>query len=111
MEAMIYPPYCDLCEVMFSSPSEHDASTAAGFFFRKLTEKAKSGENSLKLIILGPSRPRIEYLGGRHRVRLLIKCVFNKQFREVLRAAAVETGSKKEFSKVGVSVTPDPEGT
>ena len=107
--AMIYPPYCDLCEVMFSSPSERDAGTAAGFFFQKLKEKA--GENSLKLIILGPSRPRIEYLSGRHRVRLLIKCVFNSRFREALRAAVVETGSKKEFSRVGVNVTPDPEGT
>lgn len=80
-KAMIYPPFCDICEISFSGPDKIKTETCAADFFDKLKQKNQTIYNNQKMIILGPLAPRVSKINNYYRSRLIIKCINNSEFR------------------------------
>lgn len=106
---MIYPPYCDICQLGFVSEEKQAASDAADTMFRLL--KALSGEESrVRMIILGPSVASVPKVSGRYRYRLIIKCRNNADFRNLLSRALLSFSKTPEGKKATVFADINPEG-
>ncbi len=104
-KTMIYPPFCNLCEISFQSTKEEKASLSAMRFTEKL-KKAVTGEyKDIKIIALGPMPERIYKVNNKYRYRLIIKCKNNSEFRKMLSELLTEFSTEKENS--GVVAIPD----
>jgi len=81
-KALIFPPYCDICMVGFSSHNESSVRTAAEKFFGALKAEADRAKD-IPVIMLGPT------MNGRinnsYRAKIIIKCRNSVPFRTMLR--------------------------
>ncbi|MCM1523254.1 MAG: primosomal protein N' [Ruminococcus sp.] len=84
-QAMIYPPFCDICVIGFSGTEEKDVRSAAEKFAAELAEKISVSDKKMPVRVLGPSKCALERLGGRYRYRIIIKCRNNSDFRSFIR--------------------------
>lgn len=80
----LYPPYCDICSVGFTSLYQKAVKEAAlrfGAAFKKIAEEEFS---ELPLRVFEPCEPSIEKIAGKYRFRLLIKCRQSKRFSQLM---------------------------
>lgn len=81
-KALIFPPYCDICMVGFSSHNESSVRKAAEKFFVALKAEADRARD-IPVIMLGPT------MNGRinnsYRAKIIIKCRNSSPFRDMLR--------------------------
>ncbi len=81
-KALIFPPYCDICLIGFSSYNETALKKGAQRFCQLFKERT-AGEKNIPVIILGPT-----YNGRFNNVfrgRIIVKCRNDKAFRNILR--------------------------
>lgn len=104
-KAMIYPPYCDICSVMFISEKEEKALISSKNFLSRIKEIIETKYNNQKIIVLGPMPPKVSKINDKYRYRLIIKCKNSKEFRSMIAELLIEFGKNKEFSSV--SIVPD----
>ncbi len=102
-KALIFPPYCDICLVSFSSLSESHCTAGAQRFLEIFTKKMKTA-GDMPLVLLGPTKSGIGRIGGRYRSKLIIKCKSTKQFRALLNDTIIAAYADKTFSDVLFSV-------
>lgn len=86
-KALVYPPFCDLCEIGFSGISENEVSQYAQNVFDYIVKLNKDNFPEQKIIILGPMTPRVSKVSGNYRKRLLIKCKNSERFRLMIKTA------------------------
>ncbi|MGN0666582.1 MAG: primosomal protein N' [Huintestinicola sp.] len=98
--ALIYPPFCDVCVVGFSSPLDKCASAAAELFAAMLKEGISSSTEKMPIRVLGPSKCVFERINGKYRYRLIIKCRNNSTFRSFIGDIWKRASKKREFSNV-----------
>ncbi len=65
-----YPPYCDLCQLMFSSESEETAENASRQAYEKLCDGLDEKDKSL---VYRPQAAPVRMESGKYRYQLLIK--------------------------------------
>lgn len=70
-ELMSYPPFADIVQLLFTSPSEEKAEIGAQYFCDAYRELAGPELGSR---LLGPAKAHIEKNRGRYRFQALIKC-------------------------------------
>lgn len=99
-KALVYPPFCDLCEIGFSCESEKDVNEAAQRFFDKIVELNKAEFKEQKIIILGPMPPRVSRINGNYRRRILIKCKNSVRFREMINIALADCQSDRKSNVI-----------
>ncbi|MBP0985798.1 MAG: primosomal protein N', partial [Oscillospiraceae bacterium] len=88
-KAHLYPPFCAMCSVVFSSGKENDARASAYRFEKKLSQVF--GENpSVPVRIMNPSPLRVVLVNGSYRWRILIKSRGDRAFRECLARCLTE---------------------
>jgi primosomal protein N'' len=88
-KAHLYPPFCSMCSVVFSSGKENDARASAYRFEKKLSQVF--GENpSVPVRIMNPSPLRVVLVNGSYRWRILIKSRGDRAFRECLSRCLTE---------------------
>ena len=92
---MLYPPYSDLCQLIFSGEDPKETLDTADRFKERLMEVMTEGK--LPMSGIGPAPCRMAKVGGRYRFRLLIKCRANAAFRAVLRQVLDEMKSHKRI--------------
>lgn len=98
-EAMLYPPFCDMIVVGFTSLIDKDCSAALKF--RDMLEKRWQSEYSdIPLRVLGPARYVISKVNGRFRWRLILKCRNSPRLRELMELTLKEAGADKAFGRV-----------
>lgn len=103
-KAMLYPPFCDICTVLFISQSEAAAGKSAKYFF-DLIVKAVSGEyGGVALKVMGPIKPRIDKINGKYRYKLTIKCKNNIKFRKMMSSLIIEYHTKPKKPNAAISV-------
>ena len=102
---MTYPPYCDICAVYTQSVFKEEAHNAIKQIFGKIREMINNEFSDVKEIILGPSPSGVAKVNNRYRFRMIIKCKYNKRFREMLKNA-VDIKTKKDVT-VSVDVNPE----
>lgn len=83
---MIYPPYCDLVQVVVTADSINLAKQAAFAFFEQL-KLALAARPKVKLIVLGPSPASVIKVSTRYRYRLILKVRNSAAFRALIRDA------------------------
>ncbi len=95
---LIFPPFCDLCMIAFSSSDEKETAAAAMKFRDLLKDQTEKQGSSMPVIILGPtSGGRIN---GSYRAKIIMKCRNNKAFRGMLRLVMLEAYKLREFRNV-----------
>ena len=82
--ASVFPPFCDIVTITFSGEIENDVLNAVKQFGIGLDETAKSEYPEAKFILYGPFRNDVYKIAGRYRMRYLIKCVNNKDTRNMI---------------------------
>ena len=108
-QAMLYPPFADICVIGFMSKNEKKTYNVGLEFFKILTLLAKEKYKNIPLRILPISEALIKKVSGRYRYRILIKCKNNKMFRNLI-SESIKTFSKNSFNKyvsMFVDINPD----
>ncbi len=100
--ALIFPPFCDICMIVFSS-SDESALELAALKFRDLISSAVSGKGKkMPVIILGPTS--CGRINGSFREKIILKCRNDTVFRDMLRAVMRLAYRMKEFGNVSFSL-------
>ena len=105
-KASVFPPYCDIVTVTFSGEVENDVLNAAKNFGNGIDSAAKGTYSDVKFILYGPFRTDVYKVGGRYRIRFLIKCKSNKRTREMLSLLVKEYMSGLKGVTLSVDVNP-----
>lgn len=108
-KAMVYPPYCDICSVMFVSSDEIKALSCSKAFLDELKNLTVEKYSDVKIIVLGPIPPRISKISNKFRYRLIIKCKNNVKFRSLIKELMIKFGRNSKFSSVSIAVDINPE--
>ncbi len=103
--AMLYPPFCDICNIGFSGGQDVGTRESANRFVSLLYVKATDGmENAVTLRVLGVTEAPLHRLSGRFRYRVLIKCHCDHAFRTLLAQTAKEFLSARENKGIALSI-------
>lgn len=103
-KALIYPPFCDICTLEFSSPIESCADKASKTFLELISSSISSGQINVPIRVLGPSKCIYEKINGKYRYRMIIKCKNNQQFRDYIGQFYKKTFKMKEFANVQTTI-------
>lgn len=95
--ALIFPPFCDICLLVLSSPDEKAVGRAAELFFGML-KNAADGRRDIPVILLGPTDGG--KIGGIFRRRIVVKCRRSPVLRDMLRGVMREAHRRGEFKGV-----------
>lgn len=107
-KALIYPPYCDLCDVVFSGENEHHTFMAAKCFYDRIIALVESEYKGMRLIAFSPVCPKINKMNNKYRYRILLKAKNTKAFRSLISNLLIEFGKSKTFSDVGLYADMNP---
>lgn len=105
--ALLYPPFCDLCEIGFTGVSGKDVSEGASAFAGMLAE-ARKNQQRMPLRVLGPSPATVAKLNGRFRYKILLKCRDTKPFRAMMAALLTQYGRSREGRRAAAFVDMNP---
>lgn len=108
-KAMIYPPFCDICSLLFVCENEVKSLAAARDFLEGIKRKITVEYAEQKVIILGPVPPRVSKISNKYRYRLIIKCKNNRNFRKMISELLIEYGKNKKYNDVSFIADINPE--
>lgn len=108
-KGMIYPPYCDICSVLFVSTDEIKALNCSKAFLDELIKLTSDKYGDVKIIVLGPMPPRVSKISNKYRYRLIIKCKNNRKFRTMIKELLIKFGKDSKYSSVSVIADINPE--
>ncbi len=108
-KAMIYPPYCDICSILFVSTNEVKALDCSNAFLAELKKLTVESFKDIKIIVLGPMPPRISKISNKFRYRIIIKCKNNRRFRAMIKELMIKFGKDSKYSSVSVVTDINPE--
>ena len=80
----IYPPFCTMCQVAFTSDKEIAAAKDSARFLQ-IIQKLSAKLEGLPLVVLGPVPFSVSMVNDVYRYRLTLKCKNTKKFRDFLR--------------------------
>lgn len=106
---MVYPPFCDLCVIGFSSEKEGTVYSCANEFLNMLKSIHSQEFNDLNIIVLGPVTPRVAKIGGKYRQRLIIKCRISKRLRELVENLLKIFEKNTKYKDVSIYAELNPE--
>lgn len=107
--AMIYPPFCDICEAGFICTNEVKALNTAKDFLAQIRDLTAGKYADEKIIVLGPMPPRISKINNKYRYRLIIKCKNTKRFRSMISELLIKFAKDKKYNDVTLTVDINPE--
>lgn len=86
-KTLVFPPFCDITTVTFSSEDENSLSKAADLFFNKLKSQTKNEFNDVKTVIYGPFDTPVYKIRGNYRKKIVIKHKNNRRYRQMMSEA------------------------
>ncbi len=104
-KAMVYPPYCDICQISFISENYSKAYSSAVSFLDSVKESVSKDFSDVKLTAFGPVQPRVGKISNKYRFNITVKCRNSKRFREMISNNLVSF--MKNTNNNGVTVTAD----
>lgn len=107
-KAMVYPPYCDICKIGFSSEIEAKTFDASNAFLQALIKKNDSAAQQ-KLIVLGPLSPKISKVNNQFRQKIIIKCKNSSVFRSLISDTLKEVSGRREYKNVNMFAVINPD--
>ena len=104
-KTMVYPPYCDICSIMFSGEQNNKSYQCSKLFFDMLKNAVTTDYGDVKINVLGPIQPRVSKISNKYRYVITVKCKNNKRFRQMM--SDTMTAYMKNSSTNGVTLTVD----
>ncbi len=83
-KSMVYPPFCDICTLTFTSEQFSSSVSSSNLFFDMLKTAATNEFKDVKVNLMGPMQPRVSKISNKYRNVIIIKCKNNKRFREMM---------------------------
>ena len=103
--SLIYPPFCDICVIGFSSTLESQAINASNWFARQFSIKADSLVRQgvkLPFRMLGPAPCTLGMINRKYRYRLILKCRNTRDFRQCIRELLLSFYKRSDFRAVSI---------
>lgn len=108
-KALLYPPFCDICQAVFTADGEENAFAAADRFIENVAALLEKEENSsIKMSIIKPRATAVPLVDKKSRVRVLIKCRDDKKTRALISGLYGSFIKNKENKDVCVTVDMNP---
>ncbi len=108
-DAMLYPPFSDICIVGFVSENERKIKEVSKNFFSHMRQEISNNYRDIPIRILKPIEAMVKKISGKYRYKIVIKCRNNKKFREML--SNIINDFYREYStykvKIFVDINPD----
>ncbi len=101
---MLYPPFCDICQVMFSSENENAAKKAAYDFYSVFAKHAAEKYSQLPIRVLGPVSGAVAKINNKYRYKLLIKCRNTVKFRSLMSESIEIFDTQSSYKSVNCAV-------
>lgn len=101
-QAMLYPPFADICLVGFTGTGQALTLRAANAFLQLFSALAQRDYPALPIRILGPSPAAVVKVSNKYRYKLIIKCRNTRAFRELLSRVLIQFDSEREYAKITV---------
>ncbi|MDE6657163.1 MAG: primosomal protein N' [Oscillospiraceae bacterium] len=101
---LLFPPYCDICVVNFTSEKEDVIAIGAQKFSECMQEVLASYSEKIPLRILPPMPCMYEKIKGKYRWRMILKCKNTQVFRQFIRNTLEKSSKIKEIAKIHVYV-------
>ena len=108
-KSMIYPPFCDICVIGFTSGVEYATKKASVDFLNQLKKIHSKNYKNNDIIVLGPVAPRVSKLGGKFRERIIIKCKNSPDFRKMISELLKQFAQDKKNDNVSIYADINPE--
>ena len=108
-KALVFPPFCDLCEISFSGMLQDKVNLCATAFFERFIKLNESEYSEQKVIVLGPMTPKVSKINDLYRMRILIKCRNSSGFRELINKTLMYILADRTFKDVSVYADMNPE--
>lgn len=108
-KTMIYPPFCDICVIGFTSDAEYTIKRVSADFLNQLKSVHSSKYKDINIIVLGPVTPRVSKLGGKYRERIIIKCKNSTEFRNMISELLMYFAKEKKYNNVSIYADINPE--
>ena len=103
----VFPPFCDMAVITFSSPEEAIFKGVFTQFSKILTGLLKDKYNDVRFLVFGPFEAPLYKLNNSYRMRYIFKCKNNSRTR-ALFAELYSALTAKESSKLSVSIDINP---
>lgn len=108
-KAMLYPPFVDLCVVVFFCKNQERTLEAINEFFIRFKEIASNEYKELPLRVLEPSAATVTKINNKYRYKLIVKFRNSKRFREMLSKLLIWFLKEKKYSGISIYVDINPE--
>ncbi len=106
---MIYPPYCEIAELLFQGADKLKTELAAKYFFSLIVAAVKSDFKELKLNILGPTAAEVPRINKKYRYRLIIKFRDFNQLQQMINDCLGKFYASDAAKSATVSIDINPE--
>lgn len=106
--SMVYPPFCDICSLTFTSAQFNQSVAGAKKFFEMVKEAVTTEYSDVRINILGPIQPRVSKINNKYRNVITIKCKNNKRFREMMSKLLKDYMKNAKVSTANVTVDINP---
>lgn len=102
-----FPPYCDIALLTLTSTDEKELFSASKVLYEKLKKMTEGEFSSLPLELYGPFEAPVYKVENRYRMRMVVKCVLNKESRRLFSKLMNEfSGSGAKGISLSVDLNP-----
>lgn len=108
-EAMVFPPFCEMVLLSYSSTEEVEVMNAAAKIAARLRELIAPGGDyhDVQMAIFGPFEAQVYKVNEKFRMRMILKCRLNRRTRALLDQIMTESYSLCS-GRVNVSIDVNP---
>lgn len=103
-KVMLYPPFCDMCQIAFVSENEFAAKNASSEFAAIFAKCAAQNYGELPIRVLGPVSGAVAKINNKYRYKLLIKCRNTVKFRSLIEEVLGKFDSESSYKSVTCTV-------
>lgn len=107
--SLLFPPFCDIALVGFTSEDEQHLQTAVQAYYENLNKLREGEYKDLAMVVFGPFEAPIYKLNDRYRMRFVMKIKNNRRQREFLRKVMASLDGRI-LKKVQILVDINPAG-
>ena len=105
---MIYPPFCDMAQIVVAGADRQKTAAAAEGVAKTLGKYGSGEYNDVKMIVLGPTVASVPKTGGRYRYRLTVKFKNNKKSRNMFSRLLTEFGDgDRSVTSMYIDINPE----
>lgn len=101
-QALIYPPFCDICVLGFSAPMESKVIAASNWVTNLIGQYIRNNKITFPLRAIGPSPCTMEIINNKYRYRLILKSKNTKDFRAMIKFVLNEFYKNTDFRTVHI---------